>query len=409
MARTRRTSRKVPDDAESLARRAEEQDPETAADSLEGESDSTVLDVLQRVSPGTAQDILAELPAPRQSRMFELAPEVVSEQWQVNQKYDEDAVGWSMEPPLAVFTPEMTVAETVERVRELAKRALVTYGFVIDPTERLIGLVTMRDLLLSERSQHLGDVMLREPFALKASDPAGDAMKEVLHRHFPVYPVVDDHGKLVGQVRGNALFQERVFELSAQAGTMVGVNEEERLATPWIRSLRFRHGWLQLNLVTAFLAAAVVGVFQNTVDRFVILAMFLPVLAGQSGNTGCQALAVTLRGMTLGELDPSKARSLVFKEFLLGALNGAIVGLTAGLGMYFVAFYQHADKPLVLGGLVWFAMTASCIVSGLSGAVIPMVLKRLGFDPATASSIFLTTMTDICSMGLFLGLATLLL
>lgn len=409
MARARKSSKHAPDDAASLARRAEEQDAGSAADFLEGESDTTVLDVLQLVSPGVAQDILAELPAPRQSRMFQLAPEVVSEQWQVNRKYDEDAVGWSMEPPLAVFAPEFTVAETVERVRELAKHALVTYGFVVDPAEKLIGLVTMRDLLLSERSQRLSEVMLREPFALKASNPAGDAMKEVLHRHFPVYPVVDDAGVLVGQVRGNALFQERVFELSAQAGTMVGVDEEERLATPWPRSLRFRHGWLQLNLLTAFLAAAVVGVFQGTIDKFVILAMFLPVLAGQSGNTGCQALAVTLRGMTLGELDASKVRLLVAKEALLGFLNGAIVGIVAGTGMVVVAVMQGAPHPWLLAGIVWVALTASCVVSGLSGAVIPITLKRFGFDPATASSIFLTTMTDVCSMGVFLALATMLL
>ena len=408
MARPRRTTQAAPD-AASLALQAAAQDPESAADLLEGQSDTTIVDVLQRVAPGVAQDILAEFDGPRQSRMFQLAPENVSEQWQVNQGYGEDAVGWLMEPPLAVFPPTLTVAETVERVRELAKKALVTYGFVVDEAEHLIGLVTMRDLLLSQRDQRLSEVMLREPFALRAADPSSDAMQQVVHRHFPVYPVVDAEGKLVGQVRGNALFEERVFELSAQAGTMVGVDEEERLATPWTRSLRFRHPWLQLNLLTAFLAAAVVGFFQGTIDRIVILAMFLPVLAGQSGNTGCQALAVTLRGMTLGELDASKSRALIGKELLLGALNGAIVGMTAGAGMVVVAMMQQAPQPVLMGALVWFAMTCSCIVSGLSGALIPLALKKFGFDPATASSIFLTTMTDICSMGLFLGLATLLL
>ena len=402
-----RKSRSRPaDDAASLARQAERQDPESAADLLEGSSDTTLVDVLQRVSPGVAQDILAELSAPRQSRVFELAPEMVAEQWQVNRAYGEDSVGWLMEPPLAVFTADLTIAETVERVRELAKHALVTYGFVVDATEKLIGLVTMRDLLLGDRADRLNAVMLRDPFALRAAENAGDAMKEVLHRHFPVYPVVDAQGILVGQVRGNALFQERVFELSAQAGTMVGVDEEERLATPMFRSLKFRHGWLQLNLLTAFLAAAVVGIFQGTIDRLVILAMFLPVLAGQSGNTGCQALAVTLRGMTLGELDAGKARVLVMKEAILGFFNGGIVGIIAGAGMAVTAIVQHNPHPWALAGIVWVALTASCIVSGLAGALIPLALKRMGFDPATASSIFLTTMTDVCSMGLFLLLAT---
>jgi magnesium transporter len=188
---------------------------------------------------------------------------------------------------------------------------------------------------------------------------------------------------------------------------MVGVEKEERLATPWPRSLRFRHPWLQLNLFTAFLAAAVVGAFQGTIDRLVVLAVFLPVLAGQSGNTGCQALAVTLRGLTLGELRRGDASRLVAKEALLGLLNGALVGVTAGLGMLLVARAQGQPEALALGLVVFAAMVASCVVSGLAGALIPLTLRRLGADPATASSIFLTTATDVASMGLFLSLATL--
>jgi magnesium transporter len=190
---------------------------------------------------------------------------------------------------------------------------------------------------------------------------------------------------------------------------MVGVDKEERLATGWPRSLAFRHPWLQLNLLTAFVAAAVVGVFQNTLDQMVILALFLPVLAGQSGNTGCQALAVTLRGLTLGELKDGAERRLVAKEALLGLLNGSLVGVTAGIGMYVVARMQGNDAALGLAVIVMLAMIGSCVVSGVAGAMIPLVLRRVGADPATASSIFLTTATDVASMGLFLGLATILL
>jgi len=234
-------------------------------------------------------------------------------------------------------------------------------------------------------------------------------MRAVVHKHFPVYPVCDEHGKLIGLVRGQAMFEEQAFEISAQPGRMVGVDKEERLATSWPRSLKFRHPWLQLNLFTAFLAATVVGLFQHTLDRMVILAVFLPVLAGQSGNTGCQALAVTLRGLTLGEFTPGSARALVAKEALLGFLNGALVGITAGLGMFIVARSQHNPAALGLAAIVAVAMTCSCIVSGVAGALIPLTLKRVGADPATASSIFLTTATDVASMGLFLSLATLFL
>jgi magnesium transporter len=251
--------------------------------------------------------------------------------------------------------------------------------------------------------------MLTDVFYLTPELQLRDAMKLVLNRHFPVYPVCDADGTLLGEIRGQTMFEEQAFEISAQPGKMVGVDREERLSTPWKRSLLFRHPWLQLNLLTAFLAAAVVGLFQDTIDRVVILALFLPVLAGQSGNTGCQALAVALRGLTLGELKAGKEKVLVMKESLLGLLNGALVGLTAGFGMYVVATLQKNPAAPVLALIVFMAMIGSCVVSGISGALIPLTLRKLGADPATASSIFLTTATDVASMGLFLGLATLLI
>jgi magnesium transporter len=282
----------------------------------------------------------------------------------------------------------------------------VTYGFIVDEAGRLCGVITMRDLLLSSREQRLEEVMLLNPYFLVPEMELPEAMKQVVRRHFPVYPVCEADGTLIGQVRGQAMFEEQAYEISAQAGRMVGVDKEERLTTPWPRSLRFRHPWLQLNLLTAFVAAAVVGLFQDTIDRIVILAAFLPVLAGQSGNTGCQALAVALRGMTLGELQPGKERALVLKEGFLGLLNGALVGLTAALGMYIAARAQSHPSAPILSAIVFCAMIGSCIVSGIAGALIPLTLRRFGADPATASSIFLTTATDVASMGLFLTLAT---
>ena len=202
--------------------------------------------------------------------------------------------------------------------------------------------------------------------------------------------------------------QKRSFELTALPGTMVGVEKEERLATHWYRSLRLRYPWLQINLFTAFVAAAVVGLFQGTIDRLLILTVFLPVLAGQSGNTGSQALANALRGIALGDLKSGKEKGLVRKEALLGLLNGAIIGLVAAIGMYVVATAQHLPTALMLSVVVFLAMIGSCGISGICGAFVPLVLKRLGSDPATASSIFLTTATNVVSMGLLLGLAAVL-
>lgn len=380
-----------------------------AAQELEQVGDTLAFEVLQQLNPAFVGDIIPELSDERRSQLLAKGPQAVAQQWSFNQKFAEDTVGRLLEPPTAVFKPGQTIGEVTERVRTLVKKILVTYCFVTDDDGKLVGVVTMRDLLVSDDAATLADVMLREVFFLRPETPLPDAMREVVHKHFPVYPVCDDAGRLIGLVRGQAMFEEQAFEISAQPGRMVGVDKEERLATGWPRSLKFRHPWLQLNLFTAFLAATVVGVFQHTLDQMVILAIFLPVLAGQSGNTGCQALAVTLRGITLGEFRLGSERALVAKEALLGFLNGALVGITAGLGMYIVARSESNPNALALAGIVAVAMTCSCIVSGVAGALIPLTLRKFGADPATASSIFLTTATDVVSMGLFLGLATLLL
>ena len=364
---------------------------------------------LMRLSPGFGQDVLAALPDEARERVFAAAPPDVTRQWQRNALYDEGAIGRMMEPVIGAFHPSRTVGETIETLREMVKSSFITYVWVVEEDERLSGIVTMRDLLFSSREVRLADVMLKNPFALHAWMSLKDAMKQVLDRHYPVYPVVDAEGRLLGLVRGQAMFEAQAIEITLQAGSMVGVHEEERLATPWDQSLKMRHPWLQLNLLTAFLAAAVVGLFQDTIDRLVILALFLPVLAGQSGNTGCQALAVTLRGMTLGELKPGTERPLVKKEAWLGCLNGIGVGLAAAVGMFITATGQTAEHPWMLAFVVFLAMIGSCVASGVSGAMVPLTLKRLGFDPATASSIFLTTATDVVSMGMLLGLATLLI
>ncbi|HXZ95965.1 MAG TPA: magnesium transporter [Burkholderiales bacterium] len=364
--------------------------------------------LLVELNPGTVQQLLGEFSRKELDQILGAAPPEVARQWVRNQSYPEGSIGRLMEPAFAVFNPKLTVAQTIDELRHLIKTAFITYGYVTDDAGRLLGIVTMRDLLFADKSQRLEEIMLAEVFFLTPEMPLNDAMKLAVNRHYPVYPVCDDQGRLVGLVRGEIMFQAGAFEISAQPGTMVGVEKEERLATPWPTSLKFRHPWLQFNLLTAFLDAVVVGFFQGTIDKLVILALFLPVLAGQAGNTGCQALAVTLRGMILGELKAGKEKVLVLKEAWLGLLNGLFVGVTAGVGMYVAGLSQQNPHAVMLGFVVFLAMTGACIAAGLSGALVPITLKKFGFDPATASSIFLTTATDVTSMGLFLWLATIL-
>jgi magnesium transporter len=396
------------EDRQSLAARLKSQPAREAARMLAAEDPARAVEALTVLNPGTTQDILAEMAPEVLAAISKAAGPELARQWLRNARYPAGVVGRLMEPPNAVFSPGMSVGEAIEQLRAIVRTALVTYGYVIDGEGRLLGIVTMRDLLFNEHAAKLGDVMLKEAFSFRAGTAVADAMKLTLNRHYPVYPVCDDSGRLVGLVRGAAIFEEQAFEITAQPGSMVGVEKEERVTSSLGRAFKFRHPWLQLNLLTAFAAGGVVAMFQGTLDKLVILATFLPVLAGQSGNTGCQALAVTVRGMTLGDIRAGAGKALVAKEFFLGLANGGVTGVLCGIAMFFLARSQDSPHALLLGLAVFLAMMGACAISGVSGALVPLVLKRLGADPATASSIIVTTATDVASMGLLLGLATVL-
>ena len=392
-----------------LASQVKSLPPNEAAAVIERAQPAQAAEALQELNPALVQSILAELDKGARRLIAASAPPEVSEQWKRNTGYLKGTIGHMMEAPLAVFRPDMTVGEAVEALRPLVRTAFVTYIYVVDEGHKLEGLVTMRDLLFNPREARLEEVMLKNPFCLRPELEVPDAMKLTVNRHYPQYPVCDAEGKLVGLVRGAALFELEAFEITAQAGSMVGVDKEERIATPIAQSFKFRNPWLLINLVTAFAAGGVVAVFQGTVDKLVILATFLPVLAGQSGNTGCQALAVCVRGITLGDIKPGGSKKLVTKEAMLGLANGTVTGIICAIAMYLLAMHQGSPHAFTLAIVVMLAMIGSCAISGVSGAMVPLALKRLGADPATASSIVVTTATDVASMGLMLGLATLMI
>lgn len=239
---------------------------------------------------------------------------------------------------------------------------------------------------------------ISKPFELAEVLARVHNMLEVRMLHLETKKLYDD---LVAE-------QKRSLELSAQPGTMVGVEKEERLATPWYRSLRLRHPWLQFNLFTSLLGGGVVLLFHDTINRLLVLAVFVPILISQTTNTGGQVLAITLRGLALGDLKAGKEKVLILKEALLGLLNGAMVGVVAAMAMYAAATLMHLSVAPVLSLVVFIAMTGSCVISGIMGSIVPLVLKKFGLDPATASSIVLTTVTDVAALGLLFGLATIM-
>ncbi len=382
-------------------------DPEGAADAVQALSDEAATDALSQMNPAQAVEVVERLTPAHQHRLAQIADaRNVAGDWVSNQRYEDGSVGRLMQRPIAAFAAGTPVVEVVASLRELIADHLITYIYCLGEARKLIGVSTFRDLLFAPAGKLLGDIATPNPFSLRPESDQLMAMREVVTRHYPEYPVCSAEGRLVGIVRGQHLFEQQAFEISAQAGTMVGVEKEERMATPWQRSLKSRHPWLQLNLVTAFLAAAVVGFFQDTINEIVLLAVFLPVLAGQCGNTGCQALAVTLRGMTLGDYRPGEEGRVMRKEAWLGLLNGSMTGLVAAAGMWFMAYSQGRADAWVMALITWLAMLTSCMLSGIAGAGVPILLQRAGADPATASSIFLTTATDVVSMGVFLTLAT---
>lgn len=379
---------------------------------LQDKPDALVAAALGGLDPATRKALLERYSETQRIalRAIDTRLHAQAEAAQQHHYHHEDSVGVLMTPPDAVFALGVSVEQIVARVRELAQRqVLVIYAYVVDAEDRLQGLVTMRDLLLAAPQARVEEVMLAHPFALHPQMTVEDAMHETARRHYPLYPVCNDSGELLGTVSGAALFEARAYEISAQSGLMVGVDSEERLLSPWLRSLKLRHPWLQVNLLTGLVVGFIVSLFSGTLSQLVILTAFLPILSSVAGNTGCQTLAVTLRGIALDEYKSGVAGPLLRKELLLGALNGAIIGLVAGVVMYFYASSEHSAHPWRTALVVLLAMTGACLSGGVAGVAVPSLLRRFGADPATASSIFLTTTTDIVGISLFLGLATAIL
>ena len=356
-----------------------------------------IRDTLAALPPEQALDIASRLP--RAAEKDEIDSGALAETLG-------GGISGLVETPHGVLQPQVTVAGALDYIVHELPHQTLTYLYIVDSGNYLVGVVAMRDLLLARPGQKLQDIMAPAPFAFDEDASLTEAIQAALVRRHRMYPVTSADGRLVGVVYGWRLFDRMATEISAQSGSMVGVDKEERVNTPVFEAFRKRHPWLQVNLLTAFIAALVVSLFEDTIVRVAALAAFLPVLAGQSGNTGCQALAITLRGITLGEMATTPVSRILRKEILLGALNGLLVGVVAAAAMWLYATSSGAPAPLILSIVILIAMVGACIGSGIFGVMVPITLQRFGADPALASSIFLTTFTDVLGIGLMLALAS---
>ncbi len=317
-------------------------------------------------------------------------------------EYPPETAGALMDPRATSFRPDATVRDVIRRLRRFRDRR-VQDVFLVDDEGRLVGTVALEQVVLADEGAHLDSLADGIPVSVPAVASREEILETFETHRVGHLPVVDIDGRLVGVLRQRELIQAAQERATASAVTMVGASEQERALSSPLFAVRKRLPWLQINLVTAFLAAAVVGLFEQTIARVTALAVLLPVVAGQSGNTGAQALAVTMRGLALREVRTRHWLKVVLKEVLAGAGNGIAVALTTATAVYF--WSDSTGLALV----ICLSMVASMTLAGLSGAAIPMLLTALRQDPAQSSSIILTTVTDVVGFFSFLGIATLLM
>ncbi|MDH5444726.1 MAG: magnesium transporter [Gammaproteobacteria bacterium] len=316
-------------------------------------------------------------------------------------QYPEDSAGSVMDVRFVSLRESMSVRGALQRIRK-RKPEFTRQLFIIDTADRLLGMVDIHDLALTDGKEALLSIAKPIPTAVLPTAHRDEVVTELDMHKLSDLPVVDLEGRLVGVIHYDALVSAVREETSADILTMVGVSRDERALSPINFVVRKRLPWLQINLITAFIAAAVVGLFEDLIAKFTALAVLLPVVAGQSGNTGAQALAVTMRSLALREIGTSQWRLVVYKEMMAGLINGLAVSLVTSLGVF--VWSHSAGLALVIG----LSMIIAMVAAALSGVIIPIILSTMGQDPAQSSSIILTTITDVIGFFSFLGIATLL-
>jgi magnesium transporter len=374
--------------------------PEYAADLIRIMDDAMLASVAARMDPARFALALSRIAASKRKTIIDSLAEGIKPAIEEALAYPADSAGALMATQILSFLETMTVGEAVDRLKKYKKRRLHDI-YVVDKNGKLTGHASWQDLALADTEDSLEAICSEVVGSVRNVDPREEVINLLEKTRQYSVPVVDFEGKLLGIIRHGSLFDATRQEAFEDLQTMVGVSSEERaLSSPWF-SVRKRLPWLQVNLITAFMAASVVGFFEGTIAQVTALAVLLPVVAGQSGNTGAQALAVTIRGLTLREIRVGQWFQVARKEFIAGFLNGVAVAFVTGIGVLIWS------KSWGLTGVICLSMVISMAIAGLSGAAIPVMLKALKQDPAQSSSIVLTTVTDIVGFFSFLGFATL--
>ena len=314
-------------------------------------------------------------------------------------EYAEQAAGRIMNPKVFALAEDMTAGESITALQSSRDVEVVFYLYVIDARRHLVGVVSLRRLLLVSPETPLKRIMTTDLISVRADMDQEEVARLVASYNLLAIPVVDEENKLVGVITVDDVIDVIKDEATEDVYRLAGVAGDDRVFTKASESLRKRLPWLLVNLGTAFLAASVVGLFKNTIDQVVALAIYMPVVAGMGGNAATQTLTVIVRGIALGELTWGNTRKALLKEAVVGIGNGVACGTIGAL----VAWMFSRD--LMLGGILAMAMIINMFVAATAGTLIPLMLRALKVDPALASSVFITTLTDVFGFFSFLGLA----
>lgn len=372
--------------------------PDVAAKVIVRMDDPLFVQLIPGISTHQTARLLSRLKGKAIEEKLSLLPALLAKEIREFMSYEPDSAGYLMEANVTSFHAENSVQQVLRRIRKLGDRRILNV-YVTDEQGHLLGRVPLQLIAVSQPDEKLHKLMQVAP-AVNAMSSREEVLQVMENEKLLQVPVTDINNRLLGIIRNEALVDAAKEELTENLQAMFGAGREERALSKVSFAVRKRLPWLQVNLATAFLASSVVGFFEDTIAKITILAVFLPVVAGQSGNTGSQALAVTMRGLALREVGISQWFRVARKELMVGLINGVAVAFTTGLIVYFWA------ASFGIAVVIAVSMVISMMIAGFAGAGVPMLLKAVGQDPATSSSIILTTVTDICGFLSFLGLAT---
>ena len=371
---------------------------------IEGLTSDELARVVREMPHDRAADVLADIPADKRGEVLGQLPHDDRRQVSALMKYPADTAGGIMTDQFITVDADATVEATLRQLREHGEEwrsDAISYLYVADKSGKLVGVVPLREMVFRRPDRHVSDVMRREVQHVWVDDDQEKIGHLFDRYHFLALPVLERDGRMVGIVSASQVIDVVQEEATEDMQLMVGLSGEERTLTPWQKSIGGRLKWLCINLVTAFLAAAVVGLFEETIGKWTALAVFLPIVAGQGGNAAIQTLTMVIREMALGELTARDGWRALRKELTLGILNGLAIGILVGVAGYIW------KGDVRLGVIVAAAMLLNMVAAALSGVLVPFTLRALRIDPALASGILVTTVTDVAGFLFFLGLAAL--